>query len=222
MGNYLLSLSFLFRILPRKQLSSMKQLINELEKTEHGFKHIIDAGDKLLQDKSLDHLDIATEFLTDESYQARMLATYLLGQLAYQNKAALQLLRTHVSRDTNWRVQEMLAKAFDQYCKTKGYELALPVITEWLDQKNPNLTRSVIEGLRIWTSRPYFRQNPEVAIRLISNHKSDESEYVRKSVGNALRDISKKNKELVRAETEQWDLTDHKIAFTYKLVNKNL
>jgi 3-methyladenine DNA glycosylase AlkC len=199
----------------------MKELINELRKTEHGFKHIIEAGDKLLQDKSQDHLDIATELLTDESYQARMLATYLLGQLSTKHKAALQLLKTHVAKDSNWRVQEMLAKAFDQYCKTNGYENALPVIKEWLDTKNANLTRAVIEGLRIWTSRPYFKEHPSVAIKLISTHRSDDSEYVRKSVGNALRDISKKNRQLVQEETEQWNIADDKIAFTYKLVNKN-
>jgi 3-methyladenine DNA glycosylase AlkD len=203
-------------------IPAMKQLINELEKTEHGFKHIIEAGDKLLRDRSLDHLDVASELLTNESYQARMLATYLLGQLTPENKAALHLLKTHVSHDDNWRVQEMLAKAFDHYCKSKGYENCLSVIKEWLDNKNANLTRSVIEGLRIWTNRSYFKENPEVAITLISKHKADESEYVRKSVGNALRDISKKNKDLVKKETEKWDVTNSKIAFTYRLVNKNL
>lgn len=47
------------------------------------------------------------------------------------------------------------------------------------------------------TSRPYFKDNPNVAIELLSTRKEDESEYVRKSVGNALRDISKKYPELV-------------------------
>lgn len=200
----------------------MNQLISELKKTEHGFKHIIEAGDKLLLDKSIDHLDMATELLTDGSYQARMLATYLLGHLSAKNTAALQLLRTHVSIDNSWRVQEMLAKAFDQYCKTKGYENSLPVINEWLKNNNPNLIRAVIEGLRIWTSRSYFDENPEVAIQLIGKHKSNDSEYVRKSVGNALRDISKKKGDLVKQETGTWDLTDPRVAFTYKLVNKNL
>ncbi len=205
-----------------KQLPPMKQLINELKKTEHGFKHIIEAGDKLLKDTSLYPLDIATELLTDDSYQARMLATYLLGQLSTANKAALQLLKVHVAKDSNWRVQEMLAKAFDQYCNTNGYEHSLSIINEWLEDKNAKIIRAVIEGLRIWTSRPYFKEHPEIAIALICKHKSNESEFVRKSVGNALRDISKKNSDLVKKETVTWDMSDARIAFTYKYVTKNL
>ena len=54
-----------------------------------------------------------------------------------------------------------------------------------------NHRRAVTEGLRIWTSRPFFKDNPKEAIRLLSEYKTDENEYVRKSVGNALRDISK-------------------------------
>ena len=55
------------------------------------------------------------------------------------------------------------------------------------------------EGLRIWNSRPYFKENPEEAIRRLADLKNDPSEYVRKSVGNALRDISKKHGALVGA-----------------------
>ena len=55
-----------------------------------------------------------------------------------------------------------------------------------------NVRRAVTEGLRIWTSRPYFKDNPDEAIKRIATLKEDSSEYVRKSVGNSLRDISKK------------------------------
>ena len=86
----------------------------------------------------------------------------------------------------------MLAKAFDEICKYKGYESSLPLIEEWINDNNPNVVRAVTEGLRIWTNRPFFKENPMIAIALISKHKEDESEYLRKSVGNALKDISKK------------------------------
>ena len=94
-------------------------------------------------------------------------------------------------------MQETLAKAFDGYCKDSGYEKSLLVIEDWLSDENPNVRRAVTEGLRIWTGRDYFREHPEVAIKLLSRLKADESEYVRKSVGNALRDISRKNKDLI-------------------------
>ena len=52
--------------------------------------------------------------------------------------------------------------------------------------------------------------------------KADESEYVRKSAGNALRDISRKHKVLVTEELKTWDTSDKKILFTYKLASKFL
>ena len=84
------------------------------------------------------------------------------------------------------------------------------------------MRRAVIEGLRIWTSRPYFNNHPEVAIQLLSQLRNDESEYVRKSVGNALRDISKKHQELVQIELQRWDTADKRIKQTHKLASKFL
>ncbi len=199
----------------------MKKLIDDIKKIEHGFKHIVEAGDSILADNTQNHFDLATKFITNDTYQIRMLATYLLGQLSTYNIKALKLLETKVADDTNWRVQEMLAKAFDHYCKTIGYEKTLPTIKKWLSGKNPNAKRAVIEGFRIWTSRPYFKDNPTVAIQIISEHKSNDSEYLRKSVGNALRDISKKHRDKVLDEISTWDLTNKKTEFTYKLAKPN-
>lgn len=199
----------------------MKQLIAELKKHTHGFLHILKAGDECLRDKSIHHLQMAGELLADESYQARMLATYMLGQLSIRDKKAMHILETTVAKDDDWRVQEMLAKAFDEYCKQTGYEQSLPKIRHWLDSRDAYLMRAVIEGLRIWTGRPYFKDNPLVAIDLIAAHRSAESEYLRKSVGNALRDISKKHPDLIKKEITGWDLGSARTAFTYALVAKN-
>ena len=116
----------------------------------------------------------------------------------------------------------MLAKVFDEVCKFRGYEASLPLIKEWLNADNPNVIRAVTEGLRIWTSRPFFKENPSIAIALISQHKAHESEYLRKSVGNALKDISKKHRELIQTEVQQWDLSHPRVLFTYKLATKLL
>ena len=93
-------------------------------------------------------------------------------------------------------------------------------IDEWLENDNPNTRRAVTEGLRIWTSRPYFKDHPNEAIRRIAVLKEDTSEYVRKSVGNALRDISKKFPELIRAELNNWKLDSKEINQVYKLASK--
>lgn len=98
----------------------------------------------------------------------------------------------------------------------------MPVIDEWLSSSNPNTRRAVIEGLRIWTSRPYFKENLKEAIKRIALLKEDASEYVRKSVGNALRDISRKFLELVKEELESWILESKEIKQVYKLASKFL
>lgn len=85
---------------------------------------------------------------------------------------------------------------------------------------NFNTRRAVTEGLRIWTSRPYFKENPDEAIKRIASLKEDTSEYVRKSAGNALRDISKKFPELIRIELKSWNLESKEVKQVYKLASK--
>ena len=201
-------------------MTNLNNILTEITQIEHGFKHIIEAADQLLKDNDLNHFETAKTLIKHERYQCRMLGTYLLGILSFENSSALKILKDTVAKDENWRVQEMLAKAFDTYARTRGYENALPEIKDWLGDQNPNVVRAVTEGLRIWTSRPYFTENPEIAVSLISQHKNNESEYVRKSVGNALRDISKKHADLVEKEIDSWDLNDKKITFTKKLIFK--
>ena len=136
---------------------------------------------------------------------------FLVGYAACKNTSALSFLKDTVSQHKSWKVQEILAMAFDNYCKIIGYETAIPVIKEWLKSDCANTRRAVSEGLRIWTSRPYFKEHPQMAIQFLSSLKDDESEYVRKSIGNALKDISKKYPELVSNELKQWDLSSKEI-----------
>ena len=199
------------------------KILNKILPVEHGFQHILEAADEIFSTHSKELcFEFALELFKHEAYQARMLATTILGRLAITNNDALCFLKEQVSIDDNWRVQEMLAKAFDEVCKHRGYETSLPLIEEWINDDNPNVIRAVTEGLRIWTSRPYFKENPSVAIALITKHKVHESKYLRKSVGNALRDISKKHAELVQSEVQTWDLSNSKVLFTYKLATKLL
>lgn len=198
-------------------------ILSDIVAIEHRFQHILDGAEKIFSIHSKEQcFELALELFKHEAYQTRMLATTILGRLATANNDALHFLKEQVSTDENWRVQEMLAKAFDEVCKYRGYEASLSLIEEWNNDENPNVIRAVTEGLRIWTSRPYFKENPSVAIALITKHKGHRSEYLRKSVGNALRDISKKHSELVRQEVELWDLSDPRVLFTYKLSTKLL
>jgi 3-methyladenine DNA glycosylase AlkD len=201
----------------------IERLIQRAQKTQHGFLDIKKAANELIDEQPVkDCLRIAKKLYASEIYQARALATFIFGRLAASSKETFEFLRHRVSLDDDWRVQEILAKAFDGYCADIGYEKALPVIKDWLADPLPNVRRAVTEGLRIWTGRPFFCDHPEVAIQFLSHLRSDESEYVRKSVGNALRDISKKHNELVKNELYQWDITNKHIKQTHKLASRFL
>ena len=198
-------------------------LLNRILSIEHGFQHIIEGANEIISTYSKERcFELALELFKHNAYQIRMLATTIWGRLATEDDDALCFLKERISTDEHWRVQEMLAKAFDEICKNRGYEKCFCLIENWLDDDNPNVVRTVTEGLRIWTSRPFFKENPSLAIALIAKHKTHESEYLRKSVGNALRDISKKHAELIRNEVQKWDLSNPRILFTYKLAAKLL
>ena len=198
----------------------IKNLEKEFSIIKSGFKV---QEKKAINDYKLNGIEYIKElaFLAYHSvvYQVRMYGVFLFGYLS-TDKEILTFMREEVSKDDNWRIQEVLAKLFDEFCKSIGYEKTLTVIDEWLNHDNPNTRRAVTEGLRIWTSRPYFKENPKEAIRRIANLKDDKSEYVRKSAGNALRDISKKFPELIKDELNTWKLENKEINQVYMLANK--
>ncbi len=198
----------------------IKSLEKELSLFEHGFK---EEEKRALADYKTNDKNyikrLAFAAFNSDLYQVRMYSVFLFGYLS-EYSDILTYMKDEVSKDSNWRVQDVLAKAFDEFCKKIGYDKSLPVIDEWLGSNNPNTRRAVVEGLRIWTSRPYFKENLNEAIRRIADLKDDPSEYVRKSVGNALRDISKKFPELIRIELGNWKLESKEINQVYTLASK--
>lgn len=202
----------------------MKSYILNLEKEfsliENGFKEQENRAFSDYKAKGAAHCkELALLAYGSNVYQVRMYAVFLFGHLS-DSEEILTFMRDEVSKDENWRVQEVLAKAFDEFCKKIGYEQALLTIDEWLKNGNANAKRAVSEGLRIWTNRPYFKDNPDEAIRRLASLKGDESEYLRKSVGNAIKDISKKFPNLVKVELDSWDLDSKEAMQTYKFASK--
>ena len=145
----------------------MEKLIERVQKSQHGFLDIQKAADEIVTGTSAgESYHLAQRLFSSEIHQARALATFILGRLSAHSTESLAFLKQRVSQDNDWRVQEILAKAFDRYCADSGYEQALPIILEWLSDPSPNVRRAVTEGLRIWTGRPYFHEHPEAAIQM--------------------------------------------------------
>lgn len=198
---------------------SLNSIIRTVCKVRHGFKPIELEARTIYE--SIDFKEawpIVNKLLEDPRYQVRDVGVFILGYMGSAKHGALDKMRELAIKDTSWQVHEILAKAFDQVCKDIGYQKSLHFINSWLSDPHPNINRVVTEGLRIWTNRPYFNTHPSVAIKLITQHRCSDSAYLRKSVGNALKDISKKHPELINDEIRNWDLKDERVLFTYKLL----
>jgi len=63
------------------------------------------------------------EFLvySSDTYQVRMYGVFLFVYLSEQDDI-LVFMRDEVSKDDNWRGQEVLAKVFDEFCKKIGWK----------------------------------------------------------------------------------------------------
>ena len=149
---------------------------------------------------------LATAWYEHPAWEVRFFAVSVLGKLAAHEARALTFLHERCGDDPAWQVNEALAMAFDDYCAAIGYERALSEIRAWLRAPSPNLRRAVSEGLRPWTAakRAYFARNPRVAIDLLGTLTDDPSRYVQESVGNALRDIGRKEPAPVLAALRAW------------------
>lgn len=199
------------------------QYLTELIPEKDCLKLVRMEAEKYYKSHSLDEcFSMGIELYKSDNFQIQEVGVFLLGYSAHHNASALFFLKDMVSQHKSCKVQEILAMAFDNHCKMIGYEAALPIIKEWQNSDCANVRRAVSEGLRVWTSRPYFKDNPQMAIRLLSVCNEDESEYVRKSVGNALRDISKKYPELILEELNSWNLSSKEIKQVYNLASKFL
>ena len=91
-------------------MTNIESLIQRVQKTQHGFADIQKASQEVFASHSAaETLSLAKELFASDIHQARMLATFLLGKLAAKSKESFAFLRKHVSRDKDWRVQEILA-----------------------------------------------------------------------------------------------------------------
>jgi 3-methyladenine DNA glycosylase AlkC len=81
-------------------------------------------------------------------------------------------------------------------------------IYPWIESEDERQRRLVVESSRprgVWTSHlDMFKTNPEILIPILEKLRSDESLYVRKSVANALNDISKDHPQLVLSLAKSW------------------
>lgn len=108
-------ISYLNKVIPEKD--SLKIVKSEAEKfqSSHSSSECHTMGITLYQ---------------SDNFQIQEIGIFLLGYAAHEIPESLDFLRNTVSKYQNWKVQEILAMAFDNHCKSIGYENAVPLITD--------------------------------------------------------------------------------------------
>ena len=95
----------------------------------------------------------------------------------------------------------------------------------WAGSRNERLRRYASEITRpcgVWAPYcPVLRKTPELAIELLEPLKSDDSKYVRDSVGNWLNDASKTVPDWVKQTTQRWQDSSNTAETNY-IVRKGL
>lgn len=72
---------------------SVDNILSRILEVEHGFQHILNGADEILSAYSKEKcFEVALTLFEHEAYQARMLATTLLGRLATEDNSALRFL----------------------------------------------------------------------------------------------------------------------------------
>ncbi|WP_284643495.1 DNA alkylation repair protein [Paenibacillus silviterrae] len=87
-------------------------------------------------------------------------------------------------------------------------ELTLRYLHEWAEDDNHHVRRLASEGSRPrlpWAmALPAFKRDPRPVLEVLEKLKADGSEYVRRSVGNCLNDISKDHPDLILETARRW------------------
>jgi 3-methyladenine DNA glycosylase AlkC len=202
--------------------SSKSRFLDGIPDVTSGFAAIDDFVTTSSKTMDRDLLEeIVSRLSQDERVQHRI-AGALFCTACTQVSDAFSLLSRHYASDPDWKVRETVAKAFDRLCRKNGYAESLPQIRRWLNHRNAGMRRAASEGLRPWTNRSPFKEEPALAISLLAARRDDADASVRLSIANALADISKKHPEAVSRELATWDRSNPKIVQLLKRASRHL
>ncbi|MGG0640193.1 DNA alkylation repair protein [Bacillus altitudinis] len=195
------------------------------QKSESGMKAIRLIGhllDEVLQEeneeKQVEVIQACSRHVSDSvrcwaAYMNKQQSSSLEEKLAYIQPFAAD---HHFGvREIAWMsVRESLSQQLDQ---------SIEFLTEWAKSEDENIRRFSVESIRprgVWTKHiELLKQEPEKALPILDDLKSDPSTYVQDSVGNWLNDASKTQPNWVKNLCEQWS-KDSNTRATSRIVKK--
>lgn len=137
----------------------------------------------------------------------RCWATYTIGKDANLNlKNTLEKIKPFAA-DKHFGVREIAWMTIRNKI-SQNLKESLTIFLDWSNDKDENVRRFSTESIRprgVWCEHiEELKQNPEIALPLLENLKSDKSKYVQDSVGNWLNDASKTRPDFVKKTCEKW------------------
>ncbi|MHA1310525.1 MAG: DNA alkylation repair protein [Candidatus Helarchaeota archaeon] len=117
---------------------------------------------------------------------------------------AISLVENWIDNE-DWEIRENSVYPILSGLKTNR-EKTIEFLRKWIKSENPNFRRFVAESLRPRAEIKWLRdptQNDEI-LKILTELNHDNSIYVRKSVGNNLKDLSKYMPEKILTLIEEW------------------
>lgn len=109
--------------------------------------------------------------------------------------------------DTHFGVREVVWMALRPEID-ENLEKSIKILSSWTKSENENIRRFTTESTRprgVWCKHiERLKENPEMALPILENLKSDNSKYVQDSVGNWLNDASKSKPNFVIELCKEW------------------
>ena len=151
--------------------------------------------------------EVYRKLSTHPSDSIRCYATYLIGLNEGLTIEQKLVQAQKLVADTHFGVREVIWMALRPEID-KHLEAAIGVLTGWTKSEDENLRRFTTESTRprgVWCKHiDRLKENPEMALPILENLKSDDSKYVQDSVGNWLNDASKSKPAFVIQLCNQW------------------
>jgi 3-methyladenine DNA glycosylase AlkC len=214
-----------------KFLKNEYNLIPEKERIGKGkvfvIKSVVEGCFQLLEDNyNIDFLKYSNKMfdhaeLRDDNFLQNFSLVLLAKSSTISRRAlekGLKDINTKFANHSNWEIREISAYTIREGLKVFP-EITLSVLNEWLSNKpNANIRRLIAESSRPMADIKWLRDpNKNIPIvEILIKLKADESEYVRKSVGNNFKDLSKYMPEKIL------DLMENMIHSANIIVNNDL
>ncbi|MFW9904445.1 MAG: hypothetical protein ACFFFH_08945 [Candidatus Thorarchaeota archaeon] len=194
-------------------------------------KNIVEGCYNLLEDKTnIDFIEYCSDLFNyaeskDDNY-LRNFALILLAKSSTISNETLERVLDHIkvnyANHPNWEIREVSTYSIREGLRSFPI-FTLKILNKWL-QKNPNanVKRLITESIRPLADIKWLRDpnKNDPILDILIKLNADKSEYVRKSVGNNIKDLSKYMPTKMLDLTENW-IRDANIKVTDNLASKS-